>query len=158
MIFCPKCGAQHKDGTQFCTTCGYALAQKPQSASSAGGEFPFPAPGSSNQKTQSNAGSYQQTYTPPPNPRPHVLTKEDLPKRFRPLSAWAYFGYSILFSIPLIGFILLIVFACGGGENVNLRSYARSYFCWLAILLIIVIILLIAGVSFSALDAYNYLI
>ena len=30
------------------------------------------------------------------------------PEQFRPLGAWEYFGYSILYSIPLIGFIMMI--------------------------------------------------
>lgn len=32
------------------------------------------------------------------------------PEQFRPLGAWEYFGYSILYSIPLIGFIMMIIF------------------------------------------------
>ena len=54
------------------------------------------------------------------------------PEQFRPLSPWAYFGYSLLFSIPLVGFILLIVFSLSDG-NYNRRNYARSYFCALLI-------------------------
>ena len=27
------------------------------------------------------------------------------------LSPWAYFGYNILFNIPIVGFILLIIFS-----------------------------------------------
>ena len=34
----------------------------------------------------------------------------NVPPEFRPLGAWAYFGLSILFSIPVIGLIFLIVF------------------------------------------------
>ena len=33
-----------------------------------------------------------------------------------------YFGYNILFSIPVIGIILLFVFALGGTNKVNLRK------------------------------------
>ena len=31
------------------------------------------------------------------------------PEQFRPLGAWEYFGYSLLYSIPLIGFIMMII-------------------------------------------------
>ena len=58
------------------------------------------------------------------------------PERFRPLSPWAYFGYSLLFSIPLIGFIFLIIFALSD-TNINRRSFARSFFCGLVLLLIL---------------------
>ena len=51
---------------------------------------------------------------------------------FRPLSPWAYLGYSILFAIPFVGFVLLIVFSIIEG-NVNRRNFARSYFCGLLI-------------------------
>ena len=29
---------------------------------------------------------------------------------YKPISAWGYFGYSLLFSLPIAGFILLIIF------------------------------------------------
>lgn len=62
----------------------------------------------------------------------------DLPAEYRPLGAWEYLGYNILFSLPLIGFIALIVCALSS-SNINRRSYARSFFC----VYIIVVILLI---------------
>ncbi len=50
------------------------------------------------------------------------------PEEYRPLGAWAYFGYSILFSIPLIGLIVNLVF-CFSDGNINRRNYARSFWC-----------------------------
>ena len=79
--------------------------------------------------------------------------KRVLPPENEPLSAWGYFGYKLLFGIPIVGFILLIVFSCGASRNVNLKSFARSYWCDLLfgaiIALLIVIICLIVGVNFS---------
>ena len=66
---------------------------------------------------------------------------ERLPYKSRPLGAWAYFGYSILFNIPFAGFIVLIVFALSN-DNINRRSFARSYFCGLIIVAVIVVIIL----------------
>lgn len=63
----------------------------------------------------------------------------NLPKEYKPISAWGYFGYQLLFGIPLVGFIMLLVFALGGTENVNLKNYARSYFCAFLIGLVILI-------------------
>ena len=65
-----------------------------------------------------------------------------VPEEYKPISAWGYFGYQILFAIPLIGFILLIVFSLSD-SNINLRNYARSYWC--ALILIFVILFLILG-------------
>lgn len=71
--------------------------------------------------------------------------------KYKPLSPWAYFGYSLLFSIPLVGFILLIVFSFSD-ENINRRNYARSFWCALIIVAVIVAILFATG-SFAALTA-----
>lgn len=75
--------------------------------------------------------------------------------KFAPLSPWAYFGYSLLFSIPIVGFILLIVFSFND-NNRNRRNYARSYWCGLiiaaAIILVYVVIALALGVSLSSFD------
>ena len=73
-----------------------------------------------------------------------------LPDKYRPLGAWGYFGYQLLFSIPLVGFICLIVFALSDG-NINRRSFARSYFCFTVIVAVIVVIVLIAVGGFAAL-------
>lgn len=70
---------------------------------------------------------------------------DNIPEEYRPISMWGYFGYEILFSIPCIGFILLIVFSVGGTKNVNLRNFARSYFCFLVIIVILVLILAATG-------------
>ena len=60
-----------------------------------------------------------------------------IPSRYAPLSAWAYFGLSVLYAIPIIGFIFLIIHTFSSG-NINRRSFARSYWCRLLLVLIIV--------------------
>lgn len=75
----------------------------------------------------------------------------NIPEEYRPISMWGYFGYQLLFTIPCVGFILLLVFALGGAKNINLRNFARSYFCFLIIMAVLVGILvstgLLAGLS-----------
>lgn len=61
----------------------------------------------------------------------------NIPEEYRPISMWGYFGYSILFAIPIVGIVLIIVFSLGGTRNINVRNYARSYFCWLIIAVIL---------------------
>lgn len=63
--------------------------------------------------------------------------------KFRPLSPWGYIGYSILFSLPLVGFILMIVFACSD-ENINRRNYARSMLIGYVIAVAIALIFIFA--------------
>ena len=60
-----------------------------------------------------------------------------LPEKYKPMGAWGYWGWSFLFSIPLIGFIILIATAIGS-TNINRRSYARSYFCGFFIAVLVV--------------------
>ena len=64
--------------------------------------------------------------------------------KYRPLSPWGYFGYALLFSLPVAGLILLIVFSFSA-KNINLRNYARSYFCGLAVVLILVAVIILLG-------------
>lgn len=72
---------------------------------------------------------------------------ENLPEEYKPLSPWTYFLLNIVYAIPLIGFIVLIVMALGGTDNINKRNYARSFFCSL---LISAILILIFGSSLLA--------
>lgn len=61
--------------------------------------------------------------------------------KYRPIGAWGYFGYTLLFSLPIIGFIAWLICACSG-SNINRRSFARSYFCAFLIGLIIALVAL----------------
>ena len=60
----------------------------------------------------------------------------------RPLSPWAYFGLQILYAVPIVGWIFLIIHAIGA-SNINMRNFARSYFC------VLIIVLIIVGVTFA---------
>lgn len=63
--------------------------------------------------------------------------------RYKPLSPWSYVGYQLLFSIPIIGFIILLIYAFSD-DNINRKNYARSYFCiYLIAAIVFVFILLI---------------
>lgn len=79
--------------------------------------------------------------------------QQELPEQYRPLSPWAYWGLSILFTVPIVGLIFLIIFSFNSG-NINRRNFARSYWCsiliLLAILLVVVLIAAVAGASFAA--------
>ena len=53
----------------------------------------------------------------------------------------------ILISTPAfwLGIFLIIVFSVGGTRNINLRNFARSYFCWIFIAIILIGIMFAAG-------------
>ena len=126
---CPYCGVVITPGQAVCGSCGRAL---PQSA------------------------PMQNTAPVPPvqnyNARPMPTPPSGYSPEYKPLSAWAYIGYNILFSIPIVGFILLIVYALDSG-NINRRNYARSFLLIMLIVFILsligTIIAIVLGVSFS---------
>ena len=68
------------------------------------------------------------------------------PGKSKPLGPWAYVGYGILFAIPVVGFIFLIIFSING-SNLNRRNYARSYWCALLLVVILIIAAMIALIA-----------
>lgn len=132
-MFCPKCGTEVSDDKAFCPECGNPLKSQAQQTSGA----------------QQAAGAQSEA-----RPHPQVQFQSDtvvLPDEYKPISMWGYFGYEILFSIPIVGFIVLIVLSING-KNQNVKNFARSYFCFTIIVLILLVILLVsvAGAGASA--------
>lgn len=73
---------------------------------------------------------------------------KNIPSNYKPLGAWAYFGYGILFNIPVVGFVLLIIFSLDN-SNINRRNYARSYWCLYIIIFVLIVILMLLGTSIT---------
>ena len=96
-----------------------------------------------------NQPNYQPTYQP-------GNQADNIPEEYRPISMWGYFGYELLFSIPCVGFILLLVFAFGGTSNVNVRNFARSYFCFVLIMLILLVILAVILIATGMTASFAY--
>lgn len=108
--------------------------------------------------TNTNEGAnVNQTVNTNPNPAPNYNNAGgyQLPPNMinTPISMWGYFGYSILFSLPLVGFICVIIFSFGGTNNINLRNFARSQFCFFVIGLILTIIIGIITFIIASINA-----
>ena len=153
-MFCPKCGTEVSDDKAFCPECGNPLKSQAQQAS--GGQQTAGAQqASGGQQTAGAQQSWQATGSQNgARPHPQVQFQSDtvvLPDEYKPISMWGYFGYEILFSIPIVGFIVLIVLSING-KNQNVKNFARSYFCFTIIVLILLVILLVtvAGAGASA--------
>ena len=73
-----------------------------------------------------------------------------LPKKYRPITAWGYFWYSVLFSIPLIGLICLIAFSFSD-KSIPRRSFCRSIWLSFLIGIIFAVIVVVALVALVAL-------
>ncbi len=77
-----------------------------------------------------------------------------VPTEYRPIKAWGYFGYNILFAIPIVGFIFLVIYALGGTSNINLRNYARSFFCVFILSLIILLVAFVMAAVLGVTESY----
>lgn len=123
---CEYCGTENVDGAHFCKGCGGDLTQQNGAA------------GQSNRSDHSNenwnATARQNSSNINP---PQVGDMGD----YQPISMWGYFGYELLFAIPCVGFIMLLVFSFGGTKNVNLRNFARSYFCFYIVVIVLMLFL-----------------
>jgi len=122
---CPNCGAPLAEGAQFCTSCGTKLQSTQQPT----------------YQTQNTAqGGYAQPTYPPQGyaypPQGYVQQNAAPDGPYRVLGAWAYWGLTLLYSLPLIGWIFALVFACSN-TNINRRNHARAY--WITVLIAVVV-------------------
>lgn len=138
---CQKCGTENGESARFCVSCGSPIEQAQNTT--LGPQYTLPTP------QPAPAPAPQPTPIPQPAPQTVVNVAPVIPPEYKPIGMWGYFGYQILFAIPCVGFIFLIIFALGGTQNINLKNFARSYFCVLVLALIfaVIILVLVGGVA-----------
>ncbi len=176
-MYCPNCKATIIEGAAFCDQCGAPLQNYAQPQQSAAYETEETMRQENNFSSQTqSAESYGAPYSqntawqtpnpyaqPQPQPAPYnagnqtfqnncnvPIKNYDPSKDYTPISMWGYFGYQLLFAIPIIGFILILIFSFGGTKNINLRNYARSTFCLLIVLLGAVLLVALFGLIGTA--------
>lgn len=133
---CPKCNIELADDALFCPECGakFETASTPEEA---------PA------KEPIVVEAPKQKAPPPPaydpDPKPAKNSK------YAPVSAWRYLGIIALLSIPFVGFICTVVWACGGCHRVNVRNLARgillSYLIVLILVLLYFLVMLVIAIA-----------
>mgnify|MGYP002624304237 CR=1 FL=1 len=133
-MFCPDCGKEVAEGTKFCNNCGAKIDRSETKVP------PVQKP-----KQEQAQPPKQEPVQPQVIIQQTPITEANLPAQFRPLSPWAYFGYSILFSIPVIGFIFLLIYTFKK-SNINRRNFARAYWCGLILCVILFLILCLVAV------------
>ena len=74
---------------------------------------------------------------------------------FKPISAWGYVGYTILWSIPVIGWITWLCTAIGSKKK-NVKNYARAFLCWVLLILIVSVVAGIVGVALQMLGVVDF--
>lgn len=132
MAFCQNCGNEINPGEAFCAKCGTPTADSAAYSDVA------------NQNVQPAYAPVQNYSAAVNQPANYV------PEEYKPMGAWAYFGYSLLFSIPIVGLIVNLVL-CFNKTNINKRNYARSFWCWYVIVAVAIIIAAVSGVSLMSL-------
>jgi chromate transport protein ChrA len=74
----------------------------------------------------------------------------------KPLSVKDWLVTLLLMAIPIVGIVLLFVYAFGSNENVNRQNWAKAQLIMLAIVLVLVVLaLIIFGSIFAAVMAAN---
>jgi hypothetical protein len=69
----------------------------------------------------------------------------------------SYVGAGLLMIIPVIGWIICIVWACGGSKNLNRRNYARATLIFMIIGAVVgfLLFLLFSWLLGTALDVFR---
>ena len=107
--YCPSCGTPVENGGAFCPSCGTSIgAAEPARQATAPAQ-----PASQPQPAQAWAAP---TYASTP-----VNNYLDAP-----LSVGQYLGMLILLSLPIVGLVLMLMWAFGGNVNQNKKNYARA--------------------------------
>lgn len=142
MAFCEHCLKEIEEGV-LCAECAATTAASGDTAAVVS-------------HSATGAPQFHPQFTAPPAPPvteekrfPIPLSVPQLPVHLKPLGAWGFFGYGVLFLIPLVGFVLALVFALGGTPRVCLKNYARG------VLLTWLLALLLAALAVGALWLFS---
>ena len=170
-MFCENCGAKLPENSKFCTKCG-ATSDGAASAKDPAASAPLPAaPVATPAPPQPPQPAYIQpqaqnsappAYTPPPQQNYNQPQNYgSVPANRQPLGIGSYIGMFILTAIPIVGFIMLMVWAFGGGVNLNKKNYARASLILSLIaigisLMITLIIVVVGGTLFNSLTNSYY--
>ncbi|MEI6132192.1 MAG: hypothetical protein WCQ41_05140 [Bacillota bacterium] len=144
--YCESCGSAYDSNSSFCTNCGKANINYNASAPSQNPTYQ-PAP------PQFQQAPYQAT---PPQPGPTYPGYYPGPDLNAPLSVGQYVGMFLINAIPLVGFIVLLVWAFSGSTNTNKKNFARANLIILLIVLVIYIAIILITVFILAKSASNY--
>ena len=101
---CDSCGAALVEGAKFCKNCGREVsAAAPASA---------PPP--------------QQTYYQAPPQQPPYYPQQDT----SPMTVGQFVATFLIQCIPIVGIIMLFVWAFGSDTNINRRNYSAMLLSW----------------------------
>ena len=139
--FCTNCGAALDDDKKFCTECGASVNEVP-----AGAAAPPPQAAPQPQAAPVYAQAATATMPPPQSAyQPAAAYGGDMApakgSKYEPITTGGYIGIMLLMCIPIVGQILMIVWALGGCRKINKRNLARASFIMMVVALVISFIL-----------------
>lgn len=86
--------------------------------------------------TQCGARADAPVYTPPAVIQPQGDIEPAPGSRYEPISTFSFIGIMLLMCIPIVGQILVLIWAFGGCKKVNKRNFARASLFFMIISLI----------------------
>ncbi len=116
MRFCESCGAEVPEGKLHCPNCGAPTPIEEERTPSYGSRPTY----ATTYRQPGGEGGYGRrepaySYTAGKKPEDRVL------------GTGAFFGTVLLLSLPVLGLLLQIIWACGGTNSTNRRNLARAY-------------------------------
>jgi len=134
-MFCPNCGTSVPDGSKFCASCGSSMQQFEETneqlqetiQQQAQEEYqPLNQPAPRPQPAPQQQTEYRQQYQPMPQPARtninNVQPSVDIREKVYGVGGW--FLTLLLLCIPIVNFILTLVWAFSGNVNKNKKNFA----------------------------------
>lgn len=78
-----------------------------------------------------------------------ALSAHCVPAIDHTVSTGMYFLLMFLFALPVAGWIVAIVLACGGSKNPNIRHYAAAFLLWMLLGIIVSVVIAVFFVMIS---------
>lgn len=145
MMTCPSCGEEIREA-KFCPRCGKPTGWLPPEEETESGQ---PEEEIREEPREKRSEASPLPHEKKKSARPsggvkYIYYSRDtdliIPARFRPLTGWGYFGYGVLFLVPVVGWIAALVFSFNR-NNLARRNFARGFLLLLFLFVLIGLVL-----------------
>ena len=129
MATCVECGASVPDGNKFCNVCGRPMTAQqtavpaPQMASAAP---VYPQSPAQNHQPPQYQYPPNQNYHAPPVSQDYSNMPPPESSRYAVMSVGGFFWSTVIIGIPLVGWLVCLIWACGGTKYQNKRNFCRA--------------------------------